>query len=164
VFGGSGKAKRGKKMTHLFKQIYVDEVAFEELTQSQLVDLVFTEFNHREIKELEKLQQCACKTDPWLAYRNCCEMLSDDDLWLTFADQAMNMVDCEHIWHGIVEACKVLKYPDPSSECRSYFEQLYSVSCLKLCTMYLKMKRTPSLDYLMDYIICVCKLKYKLTV
>jgi hypothetical protein len=63
VFGGSGKAKRRKNMTHLFKQIYADEVAFEELTQSQLIDLIFTVFIHREIiKELEKLQQCACKT------------------------------------------------------------------------------------------------------
>ena len=40
-------------MAHLFKQIYVDEVDLEEtLTLDRLINLIFSEFVHRQILQL----------------------------------------------------------------------------------------------------------------
>ena len=51
--------KRCKRtMAHLFKQIYVDEVDFREtLAYDQLIGLVFTEFVHRQMEQLEELER-----------------------------------------------------------------------------------------------------------
>ena len=34
-------------MAHLFRQLYVDEIDFEGITQDKLIDLIFTQFLHR---------------------------------------------------------------------------------------------------------------------
>ena len=40
-------------MAHLFDQVYVDEIDFEEpLTLDQLINLIFMEFVHRQILQL----------------------------------------------------------------------------------------------------------------
>ena len=44
-------------MAHLFKQIYVDEVDFEEtLILDRLINLIFKVFVHRQIPQLEELE------------------------------------------------------------------------------------------------------------
>ena len=51
-------------MTHLFKQIYVYEVDFREtLAYDQLIGLVFTEFVHRQMQQLEELETACVKTE-----------------------------------------------------------------------------------------------------
>ncbi len=51
-------------MAHLFRQLYVDEIDFEGITQDKLIDLIFTEFLHRQIHELEELKHCSSELDP----------------------------------------------------------------------------------------------------
>ena len=46
-------------MAHLFRQLYVDEIDFEGITQDKLIDLIFTQFLHRQIHELEELKHCS---------------------------------------------------------------------------------------------------------
>lgn len=152
-------------MAHLFRQIYVDEVDFEEITPTEVIEAIFTEFVHRQMKELRELQNCQRETDVWKTCRDCREVLVDEELWWNLADKAIDMIDREYIWQAIVEAFKILKYPEPSAECRGIFEQLYSLSCLGLYSIYEQRNGArPSLEYLIDYVICVCKLKYQLTV
>ena len=51
-------------MAHLFKQMYVDEVDFQEtLSYDQLIGLVFTEFVHRQMQQLEELETACVKTE-----------------------------------------------------------------------------------------------------
>ena len=152
-------------MAHLFRQIYADEVDLEEvLTQSELIDLIFVEFIRQKITELKALEQCASQVDVWSTYRHNDEVLVEEDLWLQFADQVVDMVDREYIWNGIVEAFKIVKFPEPSTECRSYFEQLYCVSSIGLSTMYMQLKRPKGFENLIDYVKCVSKLKHQSTV
>ncbi len=151
-------------MAHLFRQLYVDEIDFEGITQDKLIDLILTEFLHRQIHELEELMHCSSELDPWSVRQDCCEMMTDDDLWLTNTDQAISMIDCDDVWHSIVEAYKILKYPKPSSEQKKYLESLYEMNWHMLKTIYYEFERTLSFKYLMDYTSCTCKLKYQSTV
>ena len=41
----------------------------------------------------------------WTTMREHCQISNKDECWLTFADQAIAMIDCEHIWLRILEAC-----------------------------------------------------------
>ena len=148
-------------MAHLFRQIYGNEMYFEEvLTPSELIDLIFLELIRQKIIELKTLEECASQVDVWSTYRQKDEVLDEEDLWLNFADRAIDMVDREYIWNGIVESFKIFKFSEPSSECRSYFEQLYCVSSMGLFTMYMQLKRPESFNDLLDYVKCVSKVKY----
>lgn len=144
--------------------MYNDELYLaEELTQSELIDLIFLEFVREKIIELKTLEECASQVDVWSTYRQNDEILEEEDLWLHLVDQAIDMVDREYIWNGIVESFKIFKFPEPLSECRSYFEQLYCISSMGLSTMYIQLKRPKGFNYLMDYVKCVSKLKYDST-
>ena len=93
--------------------------------------------------------------------REHCEITDEDDRWLTYADKAISMVDRDDIWRGILEAFKILKYPIPSSDCKCYFLTLFNLSWLAWSRMYCETERTTDINNLMDYVICVCKLKYQ---
>ena len=116
-------------MAHLFKQMYVDEVDFREtISYDQLIGLVFTEFVHRQMQQFEELETACVKTEighgPWTKMRGHCEITDEDDRWMSYAGKAMSMIDRDDIWRGILEAFKILKYPNPSSECKCYFVNL----------------------------------------
>ena len=88
-------------MRHLFKQIYVDEVDFREtLAYDLLIGLVFKEFVHRQMQQLEELEACV-KTEiahsPWTKMREICEITDEDDRWVTYADKAISMIDRDDI-------------------------------------------------------------------
>ena len=94
--------------------MYVDEVDFREtLAYDQLIGLVFTEFVHRQMKQLEELETACVKTEtdhgPWTKMKECCEITDEDDRWLTYADKAISMIDRDDIWRGLLEAFKILK-------------------------------------------------------
>ena len=100
--------------------MYVDEVDFREtLAYDQLIGLVFTEFVHRQMKQLEELETACVQTEtdhgPWTKTREHREITDEDDRWMTCANKAISMIDRD-IWRGILEAFKILKYPNPSSE------------------------------------------------
>ena len=112
-------------MAHLFKQMYVDEVEFDSLTIEKLVELVFTEMVFRKIEQLEKekiVKHDQIDGNPWTGFRKCFEILDDEERWITYAERALSMLDHDVMWQGIVEACKILKYPEPSTMHREYFE------------------------------------------
>ena len=84
--------------------MYVDKVDFEDSPMlDRCVNLVFTEFVHREMQQLEDLSLCEnMETDYNLwTMREHCQISNKDECWLTFADQAITMIDCKHIWLGI---------------------------------------------------------------
>ena len=57
-------------------------------------------------------------------FKKCSEVLDHEERWITYAEQALSLLNHEVMWQGIVEACKILKYPEPSATHRDYFETL----------------------------------------
>ena len=138
-------------MAHLFKQMYVDEVDFQEtLSYDQLIGLVFTEFVHRQMQQLEELETACVKTEitysPWTAMREHCEITDEDDRWLTYAVKAISIIDRDDIWRGILEAFKILKYPIPSSDFKCYFLTLFNLFWLAWSRMYCETERTMNIN------------------
>ena len=149
-------------MAHLFKQMYVDEVDFDSLTIEKLVELVFTEMVFCKIEQLGKekiVKYDKINGNPWTGFRKCFEILDDEERWITYAERALSMLDHDVMWQGIVETCKILKYPEPSTMHREYFERLFDLSCFVWYQLYSELERTVGVNNLLDYVLCVCKLK-----
>ena len=96
----------------------------------------------------------------WTKMREICGITDEDDRCVTYADKAISMIDRDDIW-GVLEASKVLKYLNPSSEGKRYFLTLFKLSWIAWSRIYSETERTMSINNLMDYVICVCKLKYQ---
>ena len=154
-------------MAHLLRQMYVDEIDFEAVTIEKIVDLVFTEMIHDKMQQLDKeelTKQDQTNGNHRSRFKNCLEVLDHEERWIiTYAEQALSLLNHEVMWQGIIEACKILKYPDPSAMYRDYFETLLDMSCFILFQIYSESKRTECISNLIDYIICVCKLKFTST-
>ena len=41
--------------------------------------------------------------------------LIDEEWWISYAERALELLNHDVMWRGIVEACKILKYPEPSA-------------------------------------------------
>ena len=111
-----------KTMAHLLRQMYVDVIDFEA---ASLVDLVFTEMIHDEMQQLEKeelAKQDQTDGNHRARFKKCFEVLDHEERWITYVEQALSLLNHEVMWQGIVEACKILKYPEPSATHRDYFE------------------------------------------
>ena len=115
-------------MAHLLRQMYVDKIDFETVTIEKIVDLVFTEMIHDIMQRLKKEE--LAKQDQTNGSQKCSEVLDHEDRWITYAEHALSLFNHEVMWQGIVEACKILKYPEPSAMRRDYFETLFDMSCL----------------------------------
>ena len=154
-------------MAHLFKQMYVDEIDNEVMTVEKLIELVFTEMVYRKMHQLE--EATLCKQDEtdgnqWTRLRKCIEVLDDEERWIRYAERALELLNHDVMWQGIVEACKILEYPELSEIHRDYFEALFDMSCFAWLQMYSETEKTSFINNLIDYVICVCKLKYNSTV
>ena len=121
-----------KTMAHLLRQMYVDEIDLEAVTIEKIVDLIFTEMIHDKMHQLEKeelVKQDQTDGNNRLRFKKCSEVLDHEERWITYAEQAQSLLNHEVMWQGIVEACKILKYPEPSAMHRYYFETLFDMSC-----------------------------------
>ena len=146
-------------MAHLLRQMYMDEIDFESVTIENIVDLVFTEMIRDKMQELEEQDHDGFEEQEELAkqdqtdgnhrsrFKKCSEVLDHEERWITYAEQALSLLNHEVMWQGIVEACTILKYPEPSAMHRDYFETLFDMSCF----------------IWFHCIICVCKLKFTST-
>ena len=112
--------------------MYVDEIDFEAVTIEKIVDLVFTGMIHDKMQQLEKeelAKQDQSDGNQWSRFKKCSEVLNHEGRWITYAEQALSLLNHEVMWQGIVEACKILKYLEPSAMHRDYFETLFDMSC-----------------------------------
>ena len=153
-------------MAHLFRQMYVDEIDYELFTPEKLIDFVFTEMVYRQIQKLEeetRINQDEIDGNQWSRFGQQVEVLDEEERWVNYAERALAMLNHEVMWKAIVEACKILKYPEPSETQRNYFETLFDMSCFLWHQMYSESERTVPLSNLIDYISYVCKLKYNST-
>ena len=141
-------------MAHLFKEMYVDEIDIEVMTVEKLIELEFTEMVYHKRQQLEEA----------FRFRKCIEVLDDEERWTRYAERALELLNHDVMWQGIGEACHILKYPELSEIHRDYFEALFDMSCFVWLQMYSETEKTSSINNLIDYIICVCKLKYNTTV
>ena len=94
------------------------------------------------------------------------EMTSNERFrWWSLANQARNHIDKEQAWKLILEAFKLLlNCQDPPIHCRRIFEQAFKRSYLGLDRIYSDIHKTVTFVNLMDYIICIDKIKYKSSV
>ena len=144
----------------------MDEIDIEVMTVEKLIELVFTEMVYRKMQQLE--EATLCKQDEtdrnqWTRFRKCIEVLDDEERWIRYAERALELLNHDVIWQGIVEACKIIKYPELSEIRRDYFEALFDMPCFVWLQMYSETEKTSSINNLIDYVICVCKLKYNST-
>ena len=99
--------------------MYECEIDFGALTVEKLIDFVFTEMVYRKIHQLEE-EAAQAKQDedygrPWTRFRKRIEALDDEERWIYYAERALDLLDHDVMWKGVVEACKILKYPEPSA-------------------------------------------------
>ena len=154
-------------MAHLFKQMYEGEIDFDALTVEKLIDLVFTEIVYHKIQQLEKetlVKHDQTDGNQWTRFRRRIEMLDHEQQWISYAERALELLDHGVMWKGVIEACKVLKYAEPSEIHRDYFEALFDMTFFAWFQRYSESKRTEFINNLIDYVLCVCKLKYNYTV
>ena len=106
--------------------MYECEIDFDALTVEKLIDFVFTEMVYRKVQQLEE-EAAQAKQDedygrPWTRFRKRIEALDDEKRWIYYAERALDLLDHDVMWKGVVEACKILKYPEPSAIHRDHFE------------------------------------------
>ena len=133
------------------------------MTIEKIVDLVFTEMILDKMEQLEKeelAKQDQTNGNHRSRFKQCSEVLDHEERWITYAEQALSLLNHEVMWQEIVEECKILKYPDPSAMHRDYFGTLFDMSCFIWFQIYSESKRTECISNLIDYITCVCKLKF----
>ena len=139
-------------MAHLFKQMYVNDIDFEAMTIVKMIDLGFTEMVYRKIQQLEE----ATDGNQWIKFGKRFDVLDEEERWIGYAEHALELLNHDVMWQGIIEACKTLKYPELSEIHRDYFEALFDMSCFVWFQMFSETKRTLSINSLIDYIImCV---------
>jgi hypothetical protein len=110
----------------------------------KLTDFVFTEIVYRQIQKLEeetRVSQDEIDGNQWSRFGQRVEGLDEEERWMNYAEQALAMLNQ-----------------------RDYFETLFDMSCFVWHQIYSEFERTVPLHNLMDYISCVCKLKYKSTI
>ena len=95
-------------MTHLFKQIYVNDIDFEAMTAEKLIGLVFTEIYQLEEASLSKRDET--DGNQWTRFRKRFEVLDEEERWIRYAEHALELLNHDVMWQGIIEACKILKY------------------------------------------------------
>ena len=148
--------------------MYECEIDFDALTVEKLIDFVFTEMVYHKIQQLEE-EAAQAKQDEvygslWPRFRKRIEALDDEERWIYYADRALDLLDHDVMRKAVVEACKILKYPEPSRIHRDYFEALFDMTCFAWFQRYSEFERTTFINNLIDYVLCVCKLKYNYTV
>ena len=145
-------------MTHLFQKMYSDEVQNikNQLTPGELTAAIVIELIKRKMDEIEMQQGNPTIPNEKTVTSNerCC--------WWSLADQASNHIDKEHAWKLILEAFKLhLNRQDPPIHYTRIFEQTFKPSYLGLHTIHSDIHKTVTFVNLMDYIICIDKIKYK---
>ena len=141
--------------------MYVDEVDFEALTIEKLIDLVFTEMIYYKIQKLEEETSKRNQIDGRLWRFTI--TVDDEERWIDYAERALSMLNHDLMWRGMVEVCKMLKYPEPAASHREHFETLFDMSCFDWFRIYSESERTVSISNLLDYVLCVYKLRCNIT-
>ena len=118
----------------------------------------------QQLEEVAQAKQDQGDGSLWTRFRKCIEALDDEECWIYYAERALDLLDHDVMWKGVVEACKILEYPEPSGIHRDYFEALFDMTCFACFQRYSEFKRTTFINNLIDYVLCMCKLKYNYTV
>ena len=145
-------------MAHLLRQMYVDEIDFEAVTIEKIVNLIFTEMIHDKMQQLEKeelTKQDQTDGNQWSRFKKCSEVLDHEERWITYAEQALSLLNHEVMWQVIVEACKILKYPEPSAMHRD-FETLFDMSSFIWFQIYIPNRKKQSVLAVLLTILFVC--------
>ena len=146
-------------MAHLLKQMYSDEVANikRQFTPRELTAVITIELIRRKMEEIKTQKgNPSYSTKKMVTDERCC--------WWNLSDHAKYHIDQEQTWKLILEAFQLLIRQDPRILCQRIFEQTFKLSYLGLHTIYSDIHKTITFENLMDYIICIDKLKYKSSV
>ena len=143
-------------MAHLFKQMYVKDIDFEAMTIEKLIDLVFAEMVYRKIQQLEEAtlsKKDETDGNQWIKFRKLFEVLDGEERWIRYSEHALELLNHGDVmWQGIIEGCKILKYPELS---KIHREALFDMSCFVWFQMFSKLKEHCLLTILLT-ILFVC--------
>ena len=118
--------------------IYVDEIDIFERDQlyffiSNIFHLVYTDECVGPIYE-ERQRQCyGCEVDHPSQRHHDCLMLTEEESWNLFYDQAKDVVDAEEVWKKVLGVCYMMNIALHCSW-KAYLPELYKLPCT---TMYL---------------------------
>ena len=65
------------------------------------------------------------------------------------------------MWKLILEALKIIHYKDSAVKFDSIYEQTLKLSYIDLHAKYSTIEKTNTFKNLIDYLLCIYKLKYK---
>ena len=63
----------------------------------------------------------------WTKFRKRLELLDEEDRWIRYAKHALELFNHDLMWQGIIEGCKILKYPELSEIHRDCIEALFDM-------------------------------------
>ena len=116
------------------------------MTAEKLIGLVFTEIYQLEEATLSKKDET--DGNQWTKFRKRFEVLEEEKCWIRYAEHALELLNHDVMWEGIIEACKILKYLELSEVHIGFFEALFDMSCVVWCQMFSETKRTLSTNNL----------------
>ena len=99
-------------MAQLFKQMYVDKIDFDALTVEKLIALVFTEMIYHKIEQETLAKRDRTDGNQSTRFRESFKVLDNEEQWISYTERALELLNHDVMWRGIVEACKILKYPE----------------------------------------------------
>ena len=126
--------------------MYVNEIDFETMTAEKLIGLVFTEIYQLEEATLSKKDET--DRNQWTKFGKRYEVLDEEKRWIHYAKHALELLNHDVMWQGIIEACKILKYLELLEVHRDFFEALFDMSCVVWFQMFSDTKRALSINNL----------------
>jgi predicted esterase YcpF (UPF0227 family) len=73
-------------------------------------------------------------------------------------DQAKKLINRQQLWKLINK--EILKYKQPSDKYQTIYQQIFNSSHSELQTIHFNIDRSVTFENLVDYLTCVCKIKY----
>ncbi len=121
-------------MAHLFKQMYSDDIQNVKcIAKTDIIQAITVEFIMKE---------------------------KGRELWAG-SDQTRMLIKRQQLWRLIRdEVFQILNYEKPTNKHQKIYEQIFNLSYSELQTIYSNINRTVTFKNLIDYLTCVCKMKY----
>ena len=152
-------------MAHLFRLMY-GAFDLENITVDDLIDIVFTCVMNKKICELErrenKNKSCrACESNLREVTERQCGVNDGDQRWMMYGDKALRDIREDVMWRIIEETCCILGFSKPSEKQEAYFFSLFDMSWVLWAKIFSRLENSARIGRLSDYIVCVCKLKFR---
>ena len=144
------QAVRIKQLSHLFKQMYLEDITDieKQFTPGELTIAITIELMKRKIDELQRQKEIPISTTKTN------QLFS----WWNYSNEAKQQIEQQQMWKLILEAFKIIHYKDSTVNCQNIYEQTLKLSYIDLHTRYSTIEKTNTFKHLIDYLLCIYEL------